>query len=279
MLTDAEKGWTLNARDPQAIARLMPFWEWFYDHYFQVKTDGWEHVQKNGAGLFVGSHNGGLAAPDMLMVMVDWFRRFGLDLPAYGLMHSHVWQVYPLLAKLGVQVGAIRAHPKMAIAALQQGAKVLVYPGGAQDAFRPYSQRYQIEFFGRKGFIKLALRESVPIIPVISAGAHETLVVLGNCYQQAKQLNEWGMPWIMGIDPQVFPCYLGLPWGLSFGPLPNFPLPRPIHTRICPPVIFERYGRKAATDREYVENCYQLVYKQMQQALSQLSKEFEALVT
>ncbi|NEN97378.1 MAG: glycerol acyltransferase, partial [Moorea sp. SIO3I7] len=150
------------------------------------------------------------------------------------------------------------------------GASVLVYPGGAQDVFRPHSQRHQIQLAGRKGFIKLALREKVPIVPIISNGAHDTLIVLGDCYEQARQLHELGIPWLFGLDPQVFPIYLGLPWGLAIGPLPNIPLPIPITTRVCPPIVFERYGRVAARDQDYVDACYEQVSTQMQSELNRL---------
>jgi 1-acyl-sn-glycerol-3-phosphate acyltransferase len=235
-----------------------------------VQTDGWHHIIPQERVLFVGSHNGGLAAPDMIMVMYDWFRRFGTKHPIYGLMHPSVWTINPEIAKLAVKTGAIMAHPKMAIAALQTGASVLVYPGGAQDVFRPYAQRHKIELAGRKGFIKLALREKVPIVPVISQGAHDTLFVLGDIYEYVKQINQWGMPWLFNLDPEVFPIYLGLPWGIGIGPLPNFPLPSQIRTRICKPIRFERYGRKAASDRQYVEACYHQVQQQMQQELDRL---------
>ncbi len=265
-------GWSLEERDPQVIESLMPHWEWFYRYYFRVKTDGWHHIRAKGNVLLVGSHNGGLAAPDMVMMMYDWFRRFGTMRPVYGLMHPNAWKMNPKLAQLAVKTGAIVAHPKMAIAALQKGASLLVYPGGAQDVFRPHSQRHKIHLAGRKGFIKLALREKVPIVPVISQGAHDTLIVLGDCYEQAKQLHEWGMPWLLNLDPEVFPIYLGLPWILAIGPLPNFPLPVQIHTRVCAPILFKHYGRDAAGDRDYVDACYDLVCTRMQRELDRLIK-------
>ena len=266
-------GWSLNARNPELIESFMPFWEWFYRYYFRVKTDGWHHISSQGKVLLVGSHNGGLATPDMVMTMYDWFRYFGTQRPVYGLMHNSVWRVNPNLARLGEQTGAIAAHPKMAIAALQSGASVLVYPGGAQDVFRPYTQRNQINLAGRKGFIKLALREKVPIMPIISQGAHDTLFVLGDIYELVKQFHDWGMPWLFDTDPEVFPIYLGLPWGISLGPLPNIPLPVQIHTRVLPPIILPKSGKKAARDRVYVDRCYDLVVNTMQQGLDQLVQE------
>ncbi|ESA37217.1 phospholipid glycerol acyltransferase [Leptolyngbya sp. Heron Island J] len=261
----------LAQRDPSVIASLMPKWEWFYNHYFQTRTDGWHHVPKQA--LFVGSHNGGLAAPDLLMLMVDWFRRFGYERPMYGLMHAKVWQANPGLAQLAAQCGAVPAEPKFAIAALQRGASVLVFPGGAQDVFRPHHQRHQIQLMGRTGFIKLALREKVPIVPVISTGAHDTLIVLENCYEQAKWLNQQGLlPWVQGIDPEVFPIYLGLPWGLAIGPIPHIPWPHPIRTCVCSPIVFEHTGRDAARDNHYVQQCYEQVVTQMQRNLDQLIK-------
>jgi 1-acyl-sn-glycerol-3-phosphate acyltransferase len=154
-----------------------------------------------------------------------------------------------------------------------RGASLLVYPGGGQDVFRPHSLRHQIYFAGRKGFIKLALRENLPIIPAISTGAHDTLIVLADLYKVVKQLHSWGMPWLLGIDPEVFPIYLGLPWGLAIGPLPNIPFPVKIRTRVCPPIKFEKYGEAAASDRAYVNSCYNMVVSQMQQELDDLVKE------
>ena len=267
-------GWSLNERDPKIIQTWLSQCQWFYEHYFQAETDGWEHIPKTGAALIVGSHNGGLACPDMMITLYDWFRHFGTERPAYGLMHSHVWKVYRPLAQLASQLGAIQATPSMAISALRSNACVLVYPGGGKDVFRPYWQRNQVKFYGQQGFIKLALRENVPIIPVVSWGAHQTLFVLADIYEPMKALLEtFNLPWLFNLDPEVFPIYLGLPWGISFGPLINFPLPAKIRVRVCPPIIFERYGRAAAQDSSYVQQCYNTVVQQMQMQLDHLIAE------
>jgi 1-acyl-sn-glycerol-3-phosphate acyltransferase len=267
-------GWSLDARDPQTIREIfMPMWKWMYHHYYQVTTDGWERVPDSGRMLVVGSHNGGLASPDMFMLMYDWFCRYGTDRLAYGLAHPSVWKHFGPLARLAAQSGAVIAHPKMAMAALHKDAAVLVYPGGAEDVFRTYDRRHQIHLAGRKGFIKIALRERAPIVPVVSIGAHEDPIVLADLYPIFKELHERGMPWLFGIDPIVLPIYLGLPWGIAFGPLPNIPLPRKMHIRICEPIWFDRYGRNAANDREYVDLCYALVEGKMQAELDRLVRE------
>ncbi|WP_259701070.1 MULTISPECIES: lysophospholipid acyltransferase family protein [Synechococcales] len=260
-------------RDPLFIRELMPIWGWLHRHYFRVHTSGWEHVPGQGPMLLVGSHNGGLATPDLPMFLYDWFRRFGYQREVYGLTHAKVWQTHAPMARLAARVGAIPFYPRNALAVLEMGHSVLVYPGGGNDAFRPHRARGQIHFGGRTGFIRLALWHSLPIIPLISWGSHDTLIVLEDCYRQVERLHRLGMPWLLGIDPEVFPIYLGLPWGLALGPLPNIPLPARIHTRVCAPIQFERTGYAASRDRGYVQACYQQVVVAMQAELDNLADQ------
>lgn len=268
--SNALDGWSLNARSPELISKMMPLMRWLYDHYYQVSTAGWENIPTHENVMLVGSHNGGIPSPDMHMMLYDWMYRFGPQKPLYGLMHPSVWKASPTVASIATQMGAVRAHPKMGLAALNQNANIALYPGGAQDVFRPHALRHKIYFHNRKGFIKLALKKAVPIVPMISLGAHSTLVVLADIYPQIKQLHDWGMPWLMDIDPEVFPVYLGLPWGLAAGPIPNIPLPIKLHTRICAPIRFERTGAEALQDKAYVDDCYNKVQTQMQTALDEL---------
>lgn len=263
-------GWSLDGRNPDMLRQVMPLMGWLYEHYYQVSTDGWEHIPTDETVMLVGSHNGGLPAPDMHMMLFDWCRKFGVEKPLYGLMHPSVWKAFPAAAHIATQMGAVRAHPKMGLAALNKNVNIALYPGGAQDVFRPYNMRHKIYFHNRKGFIKLALKKGVPIVPMISIGAHSTLAVLGDVYPQVKQLHELGMPWFLDIDPEVFPIYLGIPWGISLGPLPNIPLPIKMHTRICPPIHFERQGADALKDKAYVDACYDKVESKMQASLDEL---------
>ncbi|MBF2066892.1 MAG: acyltransferase family protein [Calothrix sp. C42_A2020_038] len=270
--TQPRLGWSLQERDTRYIKSLMPIWELLYRYYFRVQTSGWENIPNDAPVLLVGSHNGGIAAPDMHMMMYDWFVRFGVERRVYGLMHPKAWQVSPEIGQLAAKLGAIIARPRIATAALRTGASLLVYPGGPQDLFRLHSMRHQIYFHKRQGFIKLALRENVPIVPVISTGAHDTLIILKDIYPIVQKIHEMGIPWLMNVDPEVFPIYLGLPWGLGIGPLPNIPFPVQIHTRVCPPIVFERYGKEAALDKVYVNDCYEMVVSKMQYELDILVK-------
>ncbi|MEB3322611.1 MAG: glycerol acyltransferase, partial [Synechococcaceae cyanobacterium] len=82
-----------------------------------------------------------------------------------------------------------------------------------------------------------------------------------------------GMPWLLGLDPEVMPLWLGLPWGLALGPLPNLPLPVKIHTRVGRPIHLPRSGHAASRDRAYVKHCYGVVVERMQADLDALRQE------
>jgi len=270
-LSYRQPGWTLESRDRDFIQSLMPVWEFLYRYYFRVQTSGWDRIPE-GQVLLVGSHNGGLAAPDMHMMMYDWFRHFGVDRLTYGLMHAHLGKFMPAAAEMAVKTGAVMAHPRMAQAAFKAGASILVYPGGVVDVFRPHRDRDRICLNDNQAFVKLALRWRIPIVPAISWGAHDTLIVLEDFYPILRQFHDWGMPWLGNVDPVAFPLYLGLPWGLTLGPLPNLPFPVQIHTRVLDPIEFSHYGVAASRDRAYVQACYEQVRQTMQTGLDDLKR-------
>ena len=268
-------GWSLNKRDPNIIKKILPLLELQYKYYFCVKSDGWENIP-NGKVLLAGSHNGGLGSPDLGMFMYDWFSHFGVERELYGLMHKMVWKFMPSVAESLEKFGAIVAHPIVANKAFKRGASVLVYPGGGKDVFRPFHLWNKIFFNGHKGFIKLALKEDVPIIPVISVGAHHTLIVLGDILPLLKELHKMGMPWPFGIEPEVAPIFLGSPWGVGIGPMPNIPWPTKIYIRICKPIELpkpKKRQKNLSSEREYVNECYDHITTIMQKELDKLIEE------
>lgn len=144
---------------------------------------------------------------------------------------------------------------------------MLVYPGGDIDSWRAQRDRDKVVFGPRRGYIRLALREAVPIVPVISAGAHDTWYVLSDGRWLAKLLR---------VDRKLrlkaWPIVLSVPWGLTIGPpLPYLPLRTRIDQEVLEPMHFERTGEEAAADDEYVESCHRRVHGAMQRTLTRLA--------
>ncbi len=250
-------------RDPGYIRRVLPVMEFGYRSYFRVQESGVECLPAAGPALVVGNHSGGIVAPDVAMTMYIWLRERGPDVAAYGLVDPRMFADRKL-AEHVVRCGGLAAHPKVAMEALEQDAVVLVYPGGARDAYRPYSQRHDIQLGGNRGFVKLALRYGVPIVPVVTAGAHETVLVIDDGEELAREL---GLDEQHGIDR--LPISLAL-FGLEIGAGYHVPYPAQIRIAFGDPIHFPDLRPKHARDRAAVEACYQLVLQQMRSLLNGL---------
>lgn len=220
-----------DAFDPVLTARVARWIRRATELWFDARVDGVEHLPA-GAFLGVGTHNGGVLMPDMWI----WLARYHEErrpTPIRVLAHDMLVRGPRPIARMVARLGAIRAEPGAAERALADGCAVQVYPGGDFDAEKPWSRRNQVCFAGRVGWARLAIRAQVPVVPVVSVGAHETLVVLWDGAALAR---------LLGLDRsrrlQVFPLLLALPWGAFLGVPPFYlPLPAHIEVRVLPPIM------------------------------------------
>jgi 1-acyl-sn-glycerol-3-phosphate acyltransferase len=125
---------------------------------------------------------------------------------------------------------------------------VLVYPGGDYEVHRPTWDSSKVGFGGRKGFIRLALEENVPIVPIVSIGGQETALFLSRGERLAKLLRLDKM-----FRLKVLPISLAIPWGLNIGDMfGHWPLPAKISQRALPPIdVREQFGDEPDLDEVY----------------------------
>jgi 1-acyl-sn-glycerol-3-phosphate acyltransferase len=258
---------SLDNRDPQAIERLLAKLDPVLDRFFQPSVRGLARIP-TGPALYVENHNAGLLMPDAWAVASAIYRYAGLDALPYALAHDLALRPAALNRAL-CPLGAVRANKDTASRIFEAGHKALVFPGGDLEVLRPFARRDQIVFGPRRGYIKLALRSGVPIIPIVTAGAHSGFVVLDDGQKVAKALR---LPQWARVN--VFPTVLSFPWGLTFGfPPPYLPFPTRMYSEVLAPIHFSRAGAEAADDDAYVERCHERVVAAMQVALDRLARE------
>ena len=222
----------------------------------------------DGAALFVGNHNAGLMAPEGFILGLALYDRFGLEGLPFGLGHEVALSFAPF-NRLIVPLGAVRASHENAERLFAADHKVLVYPGGDIDAMRPFRHRDRVIFGPRVGFVRLAIRHGVPIVPVVTAGAHASLLVIDDLRWLARMLRADRL-----VRSKVWPISVCLPWGVVFGPfLVYVPFPTRIVLEILPPIEFDRSGASAAADDVYVRLCKARIHGRMQAGLSRLAAE------
>jgi 1-acyl-sn-glycerol-3-phosphate acyltransferase len=258
---------SIDNRDPERIAKLCELLDGPLQRYFHFRLRGSERVPR-GAALYVGNHSGGMLTPDSFLVFGALFRECGIDALPYGLGHEVAISL-PIIHEIIVPLGAVRAGHEAAHRVFQRGDKVMVYPGGDVDNQRPYRHRNRVVFGGRKGYIRLALRERVPIVPIVTAGGHATFMIIDDMRWLAKLTHVDRI-----LRTNVWPLTLSAPWGLTLGPLPVYwPMPTHILTEIVDPIRFDRDGPEAAEDDEYVAQCARHVESTMQATLERLARE------
>lgn len=255
----------VDARDPELVQLFVDVVHDAIRRYFRVEVEGLENVPPTGPALLVGNHNGGLVSLDSFLAVGAIHDRDGVGRAVFGLAHDFLFHD-PILRREATRLGLLRAGRAGAHHALSRGHLVLVYPGSDLDAFRPFSQRNRVVLGGRRGFVEVALREQVPIVPVVSAGSHEQFIVLtrGDRLARLLGLHRWART-------DVCPVVLSIPWGISLGFVPYIPLPTQITVAFGAPIAWPELGPDAADDPAIVSRCYERVETEMQATLDRLS--------
>jgi 1-acyl-sn-glycerol-3-phosphate acyltransferase len=253
----------LDERDPDYIRENLPGAWLLASFYFRADVKGLHNIPSDGPVLLVGNHSGGNLTPDTTVFTLAFTTYFGVERQFYQLAHNLVLAM-PMLSFLR-KYGTVAAGRSNARKALQTGAAVLVYPGGDYEVHRPSWEAGKVDFGGRKGFIKLALDEDVPIVPIVSAGGQETALFLSRGEGLAKLLR---------LDKlfrlKVLPISIAVPWGLNVGDmLGHLPLPAKISVRALQPIhLREQFG-----DEPDVDRIYDHITREMQAELDVLYRD------
>jgi 1-acyl-sn-glycerol-3-phosphate acyltransferase len=253
----------LDERDPDYIRENLPRLWLLASLWFRGEVRGLGNIPEDGAVLLVGNHSGGNLTPDTTVFTLAFSAYFGVERAFYQLAHNLVLSM-PGLGLLR-KFGTVAASPENADKALSSGAALLVYPGGDYEVHRPTWERNKVDFGGRKGFIRLALKEDVPIVPVVSIGGQETALFLSRGEGLSK---------LLGLDRmfrlKVLPISIAVPWGLNVGDmLGHIPLPSKIIVEALPPIhLREDFGPDPDVDE-----VYDHVMRIMQETLDALAAE------
>ena len=212
----------------RVLARAI--YEPIYSKWFRAQWEGLEKIPTDGGALLVANHAG--AIPSDAPVIMHGIEK-ELDRPVYGLA-DYFFRTVPVIGTLWARAGGVSARPANAYRLLKEQRQLaLVFPEGTKGPSKSFTDRYQLRRFGRGGFVEIAMRAGVPVIPIAVVGSEEAMPVIMRLPTLAKAL---GVPY--------FPITANL---LAFGPLGVVtPFPAKIKLRVLDPV---RFGVPADQDR------------------------------
>jgi 1-acyl-sn-glycerol-3-phosphate acyltransferase len=161
-----------------------------YRNWFRVEWEGLEKIPTDGGALLVANH--AAAIPSDAPVIMHGIET-ELGRPCYGLA-DNLFRTLPVIGTLWNRLGGLPAHPDNAYRLLHdQGQLVLVFPEGAKGPAKTFDERYQLRRFGRGGFIEIAMRAGVPVVPIAVVGAEESMPTLVRIPSLARAL---GLPYV-----------------------------------------------------------------------------------
>jgi 1-acyl-sn-glycerol-3-phosphate acyltransferase len=159
-------------------------------------------------------------------------------------MADNLFRIVPVLGTLWSRTGGLPAHPDNAYRLLHDEQQLaLVFPEGTKGTGKPARERYQLRRFGRGGFVEIAMRAGVPVVPLAIVGNEEAMPIVFKSALLARLLNVPYFP--VTANQFVFGPVLGL----------VLPLPAKFRIRVLPPVHFdaapnqERYNRSVVMDQ------------------------------
>jgi 1-acyl-sn-glycerol-3-phosphate acyltransferase len=264
LVADRASEYNLDGPDWDFMEFQKYLWNPLMDYYFRMDVSGWENIPEPPV-LLVGIHSGAPFVWDAWTVGAQWWRHFGSSRPVHGTAHDALMAL-PGVGAYFRKMGVIPARSHSIEAALGAGHDVAVWPGGERDSLRKWTQRDEAVLAGRKGFIRLAIRTGVPIVPIATVGGPDSMPVLASGQRVAKLLR---LDRIARM--KVFPIALQVPWGLSPALLPELPLPTKIRTAFQP-AIDVGYDLALADDDEYVETKYHEVRGAIQSGMDALAR-------
>jgi len=252
-------------RDPAFIEQILPLVK-AINLYYGTEFRGWQHVPRDAPCLIVGNHSGGSESADFWFLLHKWVAERGATAPLYGLTYDLLFAA-PVLNQAMRRLGLIPASHANARKALAAGAAVSVFPGGDYEVFRPWAERNRIDFGSRTGFIKLAIAEGVPVVPMTIHGAHQSTLVL---------TRGRGLAHAAGIDRlhvKVFPFIWNIPFGPAPAFVPSIHLPAKVIVDFGTPLDWSRYHGTSAHHPAVLHACYEEITTAMQGTLDRLARE------
>jgi 1-acyl-sn-glycerol-3-phosphate acyltransferase len=239
----------------RSLARRL--YDPIYRRWFRAEWEGLEKIPPGGGALLVANH--AAAIPSDAPVIMHGIET-ELHRPVYGLA-DHLFKTMPVVGTLWSRAGGVVAHPDNAYRLLrEQQQLVLVFPEGSKGPAKTYAERYRLRRFGRGGFVEIAMRAGVPVVPIAVVGAEESMPIVWKSTTLSKAL---GLPY--------FPVTANM---LAFGPLFGGAVyfPAKFKLRVLDPVHFDVPADQARYSRSRIMDASEAIRETIQAALFDMLK-------
>jgi len=247
----ANDGPSKGEHDPELVRALLPFALPMYSLYWRVETHGIENIPTEGPALLASNHSGTIPI-DGAMLKLAVLKEHGRN---PWLLAGDIAFKIPGFGEFIKKAGNARADRDSTLNLMRQGELLGVFPEGYKGIGKGWRKRYQLQRFGRGGFVEVCMESGAPIIPVAIIGAEEAYPMVANIGFLARK---FGAPYFP-ITP-TFPL---------LGPLGAIPLPSKWIIAFGEPIPMIQYGPKAVEDTQLVLELSEHVRQTVQDLINE----------
>ncbi|HCH61348.1 MAG: hypothetical protein CL927_18155 [Deltaproteobacteria bacterium] len=196
-MPETEPQWQPSMGAYRQVVRVMRPLQAYHRHH----VAGMDHLPKHGRVLLVVHHT--FATYDSFLLGLA-LTEFSGRVPR-GLSDDLLFKT-PLVRTFGRNIGLVPASPGAARHLLEQEQVVEVAPGGMWEALRGQRERYQTRWERRRGFVRLALRTSTPLVLAACRTADDLYTVYDNPFTR-EAYARWHLPFplVRGLGPTLLP--------------------------------------------------------------------------
>ena len=189
--------------------------------YFRTEVRGVHLLPRESGCLCISNHT--LFGIDSVALFTQIYMETGRVFRGLG---EHALFKLPQVGEVFAKLGAVDGNLENATRLMRAGHWAICYPGGTRDAFKHKSERYQLKWHGRVGYLRAALAADVPLVPIAGIGIDDAFVTLGRERKLGRAL--------FGSSKYDLPIFVGL------GVLP---LPVKFTFHVCRPIsLSARFG-------------------------------------
>jgi 1-acyl-sn-glycerol-3-phosphate acyltransferase len=240
---------------------VLPLMKFFYSTWWRVETIGIRNVPDSGRALIVANHSGVLPY-DGAVIKMDVQYNHPTNREVRPLVEDFAFN-FPFLGQIIQRIGGVRACQENGTRLLEKDEVVAVFPEGVKGIGKYYNKRYQLQRFGRGGYVKLAMRTGSPIIPVAVIGAEEIHPMIARAPIIARAA---GVPYFP-ITP-TFPL---------MGLLGAIPLPSKWYIVYGDPIPMEQYPASALEDQILINKVSEKIRATIQEMIYDVLKRRKSI--
>lgn len=214
--------------EPEFLKYIAPLAEWLYRRYFRAEIHGIDNIPAEGPVLLVANHTGQIPIDGFLIGCALLFDKYPARM-SRSMVDAWV-PTLPFVSWFMARAGQVVGTRENFRSLLAREGCILVFPEGTRGINKTYDQAYELGRFGL-GFMRLALENQTPIVPVGVVGGEEQMPAIWNFESLGK---------LLGI-----PAFPVTPTWPLLGPLGALPLPVKYRMYFGEPMVF-----KGASDDE-----------------------------